>query len=578
MTQLLTSDFRIRQANNFISNLDAENIYMFVGQTLTYTDANAELISTSLQSTVFDIHDEMVFGKLVSDADFTVMIKNIPWVTGTVYTQYDHEVELSNTEFYVSTLESSAYSVFKCISNAGGVQSTDKPLLSETSPSDDLYKTSDGYIWKLMYTVSESVYDKFATVNYMPFVANLEVSNSAVDGSVDTVEVLDSGTGYSNYANCIVTATNVGSNSKKLYIESVANTALSANTGFYANSAVYVASGPGAGQLRRIETYGADGSNKFITIDTAFSTSLTTSSRVEISPNVTLIGDGTGFRGRLVVDSADNSLDFVEVIDPGTDYTYADALIGSNTAAISTANYSAGSIRAIISPIGGHGYNQQKELFGNYVGISETLEGASLPTANNDYRTFGLIQNPTFNSTTLDLNTVAGLNIGQTITQTATNSSGVIDTINLVGTSITLEQVVGIFETGTVAQGNTNFTVSAVTNDNTTYDQRTELGVTITSGISFDKDELVIQEVSNAEGYVHEFANNTIYLVQTKGTFDISAVEEVIGQDSNTRAVINSIVEADMVKNSGEILYVENLDPITRLDSQNEVVKLVLGF
>ncbi len=378
---LLTSDFKINQANYFIDNINTEDVFFFGGQIL---NVNTTTVNSTVQDTFYNVHNNMIFGQYITEDNYNAMIPRVDWVSNTVYTEYDHEADLEGSSFYVSTFESSAYSVFKCLDNNKGVASTDKPLLSETSPGDAFYQTSDGYIWKLMYTVDQTTYDKFATDSYMPFIANVAVSNSAVSGAIDVVKVTDAGSGYKNTANGVITTVAVGGNSRKFYIDTTSNTALSANAGYYTDCAVYITSGDGAGQQRSIIDYGTEGSDRFIIVDTAFTTGLSTSSNILIAPEAIADGDGTGFQGHVVVDTSDFTLDYVEVVNSGTDYTYATMTIGSNTAAINTASYSAGSLRAIIPPFGGHGFDAQEELFGKYVCITDTFSGNTVPAANND--------------------------------------------------------------------------------------------------------------------------------------------------------------------------------------------------
>ena len=578
MSQLLTTDFKIRQANFFLTNIASESVFLFGGSTLPFADANSELVENTIQDKFYEPHTNMVFGKYVGSEDYSIMIPYIPWVSGTVYTQYDHEEVLLDTNFYVVTLEAAQYSVFKCLFNNNGVASTDKPILSETSPADELYQTSDGYIWKLMYTFSDVLYDKFATADYVPFVANAAVTSAAVSGSIDIVEIVEGGRGYINNGEGVITSVNVGGNARKFYVESTANTALSANTGFYSNSAIYVTSGPGAGQLRKIVDYGFESSEKYIIVDTAFDTSLTTSSFFDISPNLTLDGDGSGFQGRLIIDTVDNSVESIQVVNRGSNYTYATPQIGANTTAINTATYSEATLRTIIPPYGGHGFDQQQELFGKYVCISESFVGNEVPTANNDYRTIGLMQNPEFISAALDLTSVVGLANGSIITQTSTGATGTVTSIDVANTEVTLDTVSGVFDTTNVVSGNTTYTVSSVLDNNDVFDQRLTLTTTLTSGSGFVQDELVIQETTEAQGYVHQVSGGTIYLVQTEGTFTISLTDEIVGQTSDTRSLINTITNPAAVKYSGEILYVENFDSVTRSDSQTETIKLIIGF
>jgi len=163
--RILTSNFSIQGAERFLETIQTSNPhYMFVGRTLLYDTESIPVPGNSTQSILYDVFDKMIFGKYVPQSNSSLMLRNIEWVSGTVYTEYDHlDENLFDKDFYVVTEQGGDRSVFKCISNNRGATSTAKPVLSETSPVDDLYQTSDGYIWKLMFTVPQATYEKFAS-------------------------------------------------------------------------------------------------------------------------------------------------------------------------------------------------------------------------------------------------------------------------------------------------------------------------------------------------------------------------------------------------------------------------------
>jgi hypothetical protein len=53
----------------------------------------------------------------------------------------------------------------------------------------------------------------------------------------------------------------------------------------------------------------------------------------------------------------------------------------------------------------------------------------------------------------------------------------------------------------------------------------------------------------------------------------------IIG-DNSTGVLDNLITKykGDFVKDSGEVLYYENLNPITRKDNKSEIIKIILEF
>lgn len=99
-------------------------------------------------------------------------------------------------EFYV---RNSKDQVFKCLFNNFGAESTVQPEISLDGnlPQNLFIQTSDGYKWKYMYTIPSGLKEKFFTKDWMPVVKDNVVSDSAVNGRIDVVTILNGGSGYS---------------------------------------------------------------------------------------------------------------------------------------------------------------------------------------------------------------------------------------------------------------------------------------------------------------------------------------------------------------------------------------------
>ena len=100
---------------------------------------------------------------------------------------------------------------------------------------------------------------------------------------------------------------------------------------------------------------------------------------------VTILGDGVGCTATANVTGG--KVSSINIVNPGYGYTWTDIIIGGNgTGAV---------VRAIMSPIGGHGYNAVDELNANsimfYSSIARDVNQGLL--VNNDYRKAGLLRN-----------------------------------------------------------------------------------------------------------------------------------------------------------------------------------------
>lgn len=565
----------------FYDSVVANTYYMFAARTVPFEGSSVETPGDSLNDTYLELNERMIFGKHITSNDIRYMIERREWETGTVYPIYDHEDDdLASKRFYVVTLDGDEYSVFKCIDNDNDSVSLVKPIRSETSPGDDFYRTSDNYVWKLMYTVPESSFEKFATSKYFPLEVDTQIANNAIAGGIECVRVENAGSGYRNFVEGTVSQINISGNPRKFYVQSDTDT-LATATNYYTNSAIYITSGSAQGQLRSITEYGIENNRKYVIVDSSFSPAISAGDGFEISPNIIVTGDGTGFQGRGIVNETSGSIERVEIINRGTGYTQGVGTVVANTASFDANTFNASTVRPIISPIGGHGSNQQKELFARNVGISVDFIGDDFPTANNDFRTFGILKDPSFRRAELTLDSVNELSSGDIIIQANTGAQGTISSIDVGNTSILLSNTQGVFNTTDildVANTSNAYSISTIDYNNDTFDQRLTLNVTMTFLSGFQRDERVVQQNTNASGIVHEYAAGVLKLTDVQGNFAVSTTSVIVGQTSSARAVINSITQPDMIKGTGEAMYIQNIEPIIRADDRTERTKIIIGF
>ena len=98
--------------------------------------------------------------------------------------------KLEDAVFYVVTDE---FNVYQCLDNDNSTPSTVKP----TGTTVDAIQTSDGYIWKFLYTIPIALRNKFLTDTYMPVVTALRDQFYSA-GSLKTVRINQAGSGYSS--------------------------------------------------------------------------------------------------------------------------------------------------------------------------------------------------------------------------------------------------------------------------------------------------------------------------------------------------------------------------------------------
>lgn len=584
--QLLTDYFRLHIANQFkesITEVANSVYYVFAGRSTPF--ANGDVV-TAPENTVneYDIgsQDNMLFGKRVQAEDVSVVIPRYDWTANTVYTAYRADVDLSDKRYFACVNSAAQYHVFKVLDNNGGAPSTVAPALEDTSADDEYYATSDGYVWKYMYTIPKTLYDKFATKDFIPVVVNANVVANAVPGAIDVVEITYPGSHFNSYTNGAFTVTDlrVGGNPRVL---NIANTA-SGTDGYYEGCYIYLTSGTGQGQYRRIDQYNVAGTQKLITINEAFTVSPDVTTTYEINPAVTITGDGSGAAARAVINAEQaNSVKRVEILDRGSNYTWASANLVSQTDGFSNTSL----LTPVMSPRNGHGSDPEAELQGTNIGISVTFantEGNTIPTVN-DYRTIGILKDPQYANVTLFFDSVDGLfEIGESLYQQSTRAEGIV--IATDETSyVTISNVVGVFASSANLVGYTSnatanvssFEINGSSKGFDTFDQRVKLTYSAPSVVSFAEDEMIYQldpAVSNA--VFHSIDDNYIYLTNLRGSVNTGA--QIIGSNSGAFATLLSKYAGDLIHGSGEVLYIENTDPVTRSNTQSEVIKIVLKF
>ncbi|NDG29051.1 hypothetical protein EB118_02995 [bacterium] len=587
MTQknLVTDYFSLHNAKQFKESISepANNIYyVFAGRSSPYSNLNddvANVVNSNFEVNI-NSYKQMVFGKKVSNTDVKIMVPRYDWVANTTYTSFRSNTDLSACNYYAVVNAISNFHVFKVLDNNNDSPSTVPPNFAETGADDEYYRTSDGYVWKYMYTIDRGNFDKFATENFIPVIPNSNVSSNAISGAIDLITLSYNGSNYNTYfANTFLSSDISIGGDETLY--NLANNANSSNN-FYNNSYLYISGGKGIGQIRKIVGYSVSGSQKIVQLESIFTVTPDSTSSYEITPSVDIVGDGSGAIARAVVNTnSSNSISKIEIIERGSGYTYASANVIGNTGGISNA----ATLEVILGPKGGHGYDAEAELGGKYLGISVTFANSESNTISveNDFRTFGLIKDPLFANVTLIIDVPTGVyTVNETVIQQNTNASGIIDEIT--PSTLKLSNVSGIFTDSKVVVGQTtnatanvfSYEINGITKNFNTFDNRHKFTYTSSSG-TFKEDELVYQTataLSNA--FFHSNDANYIYLTDKKGTFNPG--NTIIGTNSSAFASLLSYYPPDIVEGSGEVLYIENVDPIERSIDQSETIKLILKF
>lgn len=231
---------------------------------------------------------------------------------------------------------------------------------------------------------------------------------------------------------------------------------------------------------------------------------------------VYVTGDGSGTEASASI--ANKAISKITVDVTGTGYSYANAIVyGSGTGA---------NVRVVLPPKFGHGYNPAKELnaanvmIADKIGLVDSTENGLISTSTS-FRQYGLLRDP--------------------------------------------------YKYGSVSQ-----VVSS--NANSAISQTTDL--TLVAGSDFTLNEFVYQGTSANNAYFYGFVNaqtsNQVRLTKVRGQASVGGL--LIGASSGvTRTIVKQDVP-EFQPYTGDIMYVENIQKVTRAEGQAENVKFVIRF
>jgi hypothetical protein len=670
---LLTINYRLGSAENFVSSIGTDDVYFFVSNSI---DANNDVRPfDNEQDTLVNSYYGMIFGKKINTTDSSLMIRRINWQANTIYDIYDHRVEaLYDKDFYAIVHEGAQWDVFKCLENGNDNPSTVAPSRTNVgSNNEDFFYPNDGYRWKYMYSIDDAGESKFATSDFFPVKVSANVAADAIPGAIDTILVTSPGRGYNNYFNGTFLLQDLRLNGDpKRYAISTAG--VSTVNGYYDNCYLYISSGPGSGQYRLIESYSSNATHNVMFLESEFdSTDLPeNSSQFEITPSVKITGDGNQTSvasARAIIDTNANTIARVELIDKGQNYYHATAEVqASPTVGV----ISQAGVVPILSPVYGHGYDAPRELGCKFAGLSVKLVGSESNTivTENDYSQIGLLKNPRFRSvemtlknqnkdfftretvykidtkqligtgtTNLDANnnptstiTIGGVNahqivrVGSTILLNSSSNYQIANVVSVANGSIVLDQkalwdtgagtanihlvtiegsgLISSFATGSVVLTNAtpSFTSSDTLIGATTgvYGQANVVTIntqsktfstfvqaftyigSMTQG-TFTQDELLFQaDNPDATARFHSTApdpvTSTLKIYTTNQTSVFQTSDEIRGTESAAIAALTNKYLPDLVFGSGEVIYIEYGDSITRAAEKTETFKLIFAF
>ena len=519
MAAIVTDQFRILNANNFVETVDnsANSYYVVVGLTNPTSPSVGFGRSTTWNTNtpspedsfnyINHTGDTQIFGKKVTSDNIRRLITRRNWTQGTRYEMYRHDYSISNPSPITSSsrlYDSSYYvmnknfDVYVCIDNgSSGISTTgnasqDEPLFTDLEPTR-AGESGDGYIWKYLFTVPPSDILKFDSTEYISVPSDWPTSTTT---QIQAVRENGDSTINNNQI-------------KKVYIDQ-----------------------QGFGYTQN-----------------------------QTGKELDIIGDGTG--AKVVIDTdSEGKITKTSVSSGGQGYTYGMVDLGT----LGTPSTRAKLI-PIIPPSRGHGFDLYKEL-----GTDKLLVYARFDDSTKDFPTdtkfsqISIIKNPT--------------SIGSTSTFTANQFSSVnaIKVISPTGTPVIGEKieqsVTGGTALGYIVSYDTDTNVVKYYQDRslvfnqTTGDQTDYVGVTTNSK--------VLDFVSSADKILAPTSGFSASVDQNfTGISTNPTGNKVISLGVNFES---GLASPEINKGSGEVIYLDNRPLITRNSRQKEDIKIILEF
>ena len=243
--------------------------------------------------------------------------------------------------------------------------------------------------------------------------------------------------------------------------------------------------------------------------------------------SVAIRGDGSSGTATVVVSG--NAVTSVTITAAGSGYTFA-SILASDIGSVSGAD-----IDFIISPIGGHANDCEKELGAFFVMVNQDIvqnAGSGDFTVANDFRRIALIKNPTSSSSLATASTLDATK------------------------SITFSGTPGSFQADEKITQTTTGAVGFVVDFNST-----------TKVLRYIQPQFANQGIDSNQNLTAFSGTATVTGGTSGATGTPSSHDTTPELDAKTASVT-----------SGDILYVENRKPITRASDQTENIKLIVEF
>jgi hypothetical protein len=194
----LTGNVNISSSSTGMSNGTSATLFsneLSIGDIIQLSGIGTENYPIRREVIAIDSNTNLTIN-LASEFTYT---NNLAYKVADAYPNY-------GKNFYV---RNSYDQVFICIFNNGDTASIVEPVLrpENFSMGKLVQSTTDGYIWRYLYTIPSGLKEKFLftdadSQSWMPVTTDAIVASTATDGAIEHIRILDSGSGYNSNTAC----------------------------------------------------------------------------------------------------------------------------------------------------------------------------------------------------------------------------------------------------------------------------------------------------------------------------------------------------------------------------------------
>ena len=547
MPEILTTNFKSDSSRLFVDSLSSDQYYLFVSSIDAFIPENTQVSKNSFL-------EKALFGKRIAGNDINFCIPYYPWQVGSVYVEYDDNVDLTGQKFYSvvgpNDNDTGDYRIYKCLRNNNGAVTSNPPNY-DPAVIDQRYETADGYVWKYMYRLTTLEFEAYNAAGFIPITGMLDNDPTpAGGGKISDIVVTNR---LENDGYVAETGTLLESPDTSGILTVFPRTSWSPSPDYYNGQTLYATNPNGVSKIFEIIDYSYStatgvafvrvGPDLVSGVANPLAAGIVDNASVSILPRVLIEGDGVSSQNANytavgIPNIINGRIDSIDILEAGEGYTTATVTVVDPQQDFDPSSVERTDLRATararISPPGGHGFNLIDELycrnFSMYAYI--TADDNNQIGATNTYGAIGLIRNPSFDGTApaifdnriaITTDDIGNVSVNTTVTQIDSNNkivfSGKVHEVDAPNSTFYIAEYMGPYVNNpSTGQGDTSLDL--------TLSLRNETGQTITIN----------------------------------------------------SPIASNVTLSPYTQRSGEVYFMENFFPLPRTDLSREEFKIVLEY